>query len=348
MTEENTNSSTPSASTHNAATDVSSAPRSSVAGQLFAKYVDFMLHMFSQHALVTVLVALISYPLIARSDLTIAGKIMTGLFSLIFAPLGIILGEKFREFATPDAFLAKGMMDIFWKKLFFRYGPPVIGGLIGVFLAVGPAYLAWRHLGASFLMSKPVPGSSQVTKEVDPYLAKMMEDSDKEKARLREVAQQAAKPATPDASGSLDSNTSRFSEVTKVGTVTYSETGVRGILFNGKRLFNGADAEWQMPIKLFKLVNGREVILAASSGGRGTSCETLYFFLMLDSPNSVQWTPEFGTCAPGGSYAQSGNTITLTIPKLGGNSTVTFNGTTVMEDGKEVVFENEHANDPSM
>ncbi|QNA99725.1 hypothetical protein [Massilia sp. Se16.2.3] len=97
-------------------------------------------------------------------------------------------------------------------------------------------------------------------------------------------------------------------------------------------------------MRSFTLSQGREAILMASSGGRGNSCETLFFFLLIDG-SDVKTTPEFGTCAPQGRYTQRGDRIALELPKMGGMSTAELKDGDVFEDGKLLALD--ASNDPS-
>ena len=102
--------------------------------------------------------------------------------------------------------------------------------------------------------------------------------------------------------------------------------GSRALTLGGRVLFSGEDAGWQFPLRSFSLSGGREAILMASSGGRGNSCETLFFFLLADA-SGVKPTPMFGTCAARGSFVQRGDTIELELPDVSGASTI------VLRDG---------------
>ena len=113
---------------------------------------------------------------------------------------------------------------------------------------------------------------------------------------------------------------------------------------NGEPLSEGEDAQWQFAVRVFKLSREREAVLMASSGGRGNSCETLFYFILADR-QGVKPTPLFGTCSPTGRFVQDGDRITLELPKMGGNSTIVYDGSTLLEDGQPVVLDT--ANDPS-
>jgi hypothetical protein len=107
------------------------------------------------------------------------------------------------------------------------------------------------------------------------------------------------------------------------------------IFLDGRQLFNGLDARWQELVHKFQRADGTDIVLMRSSGGRGTSCETLYFFLLMDK-SGMRYTPEFGSCSPDASFEQHADTITLTIPRMGGTTTYQLAGDNVTEDGKVV------------
>ena len=116
------------------------------------------------------------------------------------------------------------------------------------------------------------------------------------------------------------------------------------ISINQQVLFSGDDAHWQHPVHVFKMPNQREFVLMGSTGGRGNSCETLYYFLVIDA-SGIKHTPEFGTCAPQGTATEQDGKITFQIARMGGYSTVVFDGNLVTEDG--VVVQLIDSNDPS-
>lgn len=120
--------------------------------------------------------------------------------------------------------------------------------------------------------------------------------------------------------------------------------GSRAVTLGGRVLFSGEDAGWQFPLRSFALSGGREAILMASSGGRGNSCETLFFFLLADA-SGIEPTPMFGTCSARGSFVQRGDTIELELPDVSGASTVVLRDGVVVEDGQMVSLTG--MNDPS-
>lgn len=148
--------------------------------------------------------------------------------------------------------------------------------------------------------------------------------------------------------GKIDSNSETIpvSLNTVAGVLVREQLsgGQTAVTLNGKALFSGDDAQWQFPLRSFKLSSGREAILMASSGGRGNSCETLFFFLIADH-SGMRFTPEFGTCSAQGEFVQVNDKIKITLPKMGGQSFVVFDGTTLTEDDK--VINLQVSNDPS-
>lgn len=120
--------------------------------------------------------------------------------------------------------------------------------------------------------------------------------------------------------------------------------GSRAVTLGGRVLFSGEDAGWQFPLRSFALSGGKEAILMASSGGRGNSCETLFFFLLADA-SGVRPTPMFGTCSARGSFVQRGDSITLELPDVSGSSTIVLRDGVVVEDGHTVSLTG--MNDPS-
>lgn len=141
----------------------------------------------------------------------------------------------------------------------------------------------------------------------------------------------------------------QFTATTMAGTVYLVEDQQQNhyLALNGTPLFHGEDAKHQYPIKLFTLSSNEQALLVASSGGRGTSCETLFFFVLIKRSGQVSWTPEFGSCFHGGTYAQSGDQIVLMIPKIGGVSRYTLRNGEIREDGRLVQIDQSHENDPS-
>lgn len=150
------------------------------------------------------------------------------------------------------------------------------------------------------------------------------------------------------ARGLIDSNADNLPDsLSTVAGLLERRTGAdggRAVALGGKVLFSGDDAPWQFPLRSFALADGKEAILMASSGGRGNSCETLFFFLLADT-SGVKPTPMFGTCAPKGKFVQRGDTIEIVLPELNGASTTFLKDGMVVEDGQVVTMTG--MNDPS-
>lgn len=69
-----------------------------------------------------------------------------GFFAKVFAVLvgaglgatGAVIGDALRKFTRPDAFFTSGGMgQILWLKLFWMFGPQVIGMVAGTLLGIG-------------------------------------------------------------------------------------------------------------------------------------------------------------------------------------------------------------------
>ena len=133
---------------------------------------------------------------------------------------------------------------------------------------------------------------------------------------------------------------------TSIGTFAASTPGMdqASITLNNKAIFQSEGAQWHEIVRGFKLAGGKEVILMRTSGGMGTSCEALFFFLTIEKAN-LNFTPYFGTCSTDATFKQSENLIEIVIPKMGGSSTITFDGSVVREDGVQLALND--TNDPS-
>ena len=165
---------------------------------------------------------------------------------------------------------------------------------------------------------------------------------------MQRTADQAA-DAAPLAGGTvIDSNADNLpTSLRTVAGLLERKTGTDGegaLLLDGQPLFTGEDARWQFPLRSFTLSSGKEAILVASSGGRGNSCETLFYFLLADAAG-VTPTPLFGTCAAQGSIAQRGDTVTIKLPDVNRASTIVFENGIVRADGQVVSLTG--MNDPS-
>ena len=111
--------------------------------------------------------------------------------------------------------------------------------------------------------------------------------------------------------------------------------GSRALTLGGRVLFSGEDAGWQFPLRSFTLSGGKEAILMASSGGRGNSCETLFFFLLADA-SGLRPTPMFGTCKSRASFVQRGDVIELQLPDVSGTSTIVLRDGVVTANGQVI------------
>lgn len=54
-----------------------------------------------------------------------------------FSSLGMMGGEYFRRFTMPDLIAARDATEMFSKKMFWRVGPQMIGGAIGLMACSG-------------------------------------------------------------------------------------------------------------------------------------------------------------------------------------------------------------------
>lgn len=58
-------------------------------------------------------------------------------FGSLFLSLGLMGGELFRRFVKPDILIANGAQDMFKQRLFWKVGPQLIGGVIGIIACSG-------------------------------------------------------------------------------------------------------------------------------------------------------------------------------------------------------------------
>lgn len=70
-------------------------------------------------------------------QLGVWGHIWFFVFGSLFSSLGMMAGELFRRFTQPDLLLADGAQEMFKKKLFWKAGPQLIGGVVGYIAAGG-------------------------------------------------------------------------------------------------------------------------------------------------------------------------------------------------------------------
>lgn len=113
------------------------------------------------------------------------------------------------------------------------------------------------------------------------------------------------------------------------------EGGDKALYLNQRQLFTGEDSKWHKIIKRFSLSTGEDVVLMASSGGRGSSCETLFFFLVM-SVNEITYSPEFGSCANTMTYFRLNDSIQMRVPVMGGETVFNFDNKTLTENGQMV------------
>lgn len=59
------------------------------------------------------------------------GHLWYFLFGSLFVSLGLMGGELFRWFVHPDVLMADNAGEMFKKRLFWKAGPQLIGGVIG-------------------------------------------------------------------------------------------------------------------------------------------------------------------------------------------------------------------------
>jgi len=165
---------------------------------------------------------------------------------------------------------------------------------------------------------------------------------------VQRAADQAAESAPLAGGIVVDSNADNLpTSLRTVAGLLERKTGADGksaLLLDGQALFTGEDARWQFPLRSFKLSGGKEAVLVASSGGRGNSCETLFYFLLADA-SGVTPTPLFGTCAAQGSIAQRGDIVTIKLPDVNRASTIVLENGVVRADGQVVSLTG--MNDPS-
>lgn len=225
---------------------------------------------------------------------------------------------------------------------FYDEGLAVIHEKIAYFKELKPGIFARTFLSGAQVEFDPASFRR------DPDFERFLIAASECENRTGAVAPIAATPADSGPSGQVDSNAQNRPTTleTVAGTLTLERAanGLSTVNLNGNPLFSGGDAQWQFPLHKFQLSSSRQAILMASSGGRGNSCETLFFFLVVER-TGIKSTPEFGTCAPQGSFSQRGDRITLTLPRMGGNTLYAFEGTTVTEDGKLVALED--SNNPA-
>lgn len=318
---------------------------------------------FAIFAALTILVMFSS-----RSHLGFFGNIATLVFGTAFTTIGVVVGDAIRRFVKPDVLFASSAIDIFRAKVFWLIGPQVIGWIIGFmafngFMEHTLGYDMRSGRPRVSQLSEPVPQPPVVT----PSEVANASDRSSAAASVPEVqsrtpagsadamqSQQAQAPKSLGATdaSSLQGNVSeggssfpkRIDTVGGTLELRASQGASSAIFLDGKQLFNGLDAQWQELVHKFQRPDGTDVVLLRSSGGRGTSCEALFFFLLIDK-SGLRYTPEFGSCSPEASYQLHADVVTMKIPRMGGISSFQLVGDKVTEDGKPVPMTD--AEDPS-
>ncbi len=202
----------------------------------------------------------------------------------------------------------------------------------------------WSQWGIGITIAAIVLGvlAAMLAPDVDEAGRAVTVQRDQDEAPAR------ANDAAVTARGLVDSNADNLpASLSTVAGLLDRRTnadGSRAVTLGGRVLFSGEDAGWQFPLRSFDLSGGKEAILMASSGGRGASCETLFFFLLADA-SGLKPTPMFGTCAARGSFVQRGDTIELELPDVNGASTFVLEDGVVVKDGQVVSLTG--MNDPS-
>lgn len=226
---------------------------------------------------------------------------------------------------------------------------PYLGWLVAIWLGIKGREMAWKNKrwdslehfnrvqrrwsqwGVGFVVAAFVLGVLAAFMAPDPGVERTPPPA------VEAQADSGREPVT--ARGLIDSNADQLPDsLSTVAGLLERRTGAdgrRAVALAGQALFSGEDAGWQFPVRSFTLSGGREAILMASSGGRGNSCETLFYFLLADT-SGVKPTPLFGTCASQGKFVQRGDTIELELPDLNGASTIVLKDGVVVEDGQVV------------
>lgn len=255
----------------------------------------------------------------------IPNKTWIGLLALvpiIGLPIPFILGFKGREWAWRNREWENVAHFQRVQKGWTRWGLAIYFISFAIILAALLAPMVMRHEDDS-------------TEKMDAETLAMLE-APVRIAQDTPILPVAPSNQIPDITGLIFANEETVTPISTIGGTLSKirlENQESRVTFNDKILFNGDDAQWQTPLKRFSLSPQQDVILVASSGGRGNSCESLLFFLVINPNSSLTWTQEFGTCVHGGKFVQHGNKIELIVPKIGGKTVYTFNGQTLTEDG---------------
>lgn len=194
-------------------------------------------------------------------------------------------------------------------------------------------------------------GKIWVNVDPNPVLGKLLGLAMMEPVQKKAVAVVPAAVSSTDGSKSgeifTDEDSDKFTAQTVSGLmqVVRNSEQVRRILLDGKVLLNGEMADYQYPVRKFDLSPTKQVVLMENSGGRGTSCETTMFLVLLEAGKAPTFSAEFGSCFRGGTYKYSGSNLELSVPKIGGNDRFVFDGITLSENGKMLVVGTD--NDPT-
>jgi hypothetical protein len=94
--------------------------------------------------LAVVLVLLTDFTILSEGGVSVAKLILFCILNLISLPLafiGSIIGNKIRLWLHPDFVIASGFWGLLKEKLFWRFGPQLIGAVIGSSLGAGLIFL---------------------------------------------------------------------------------------------------------------------------------------------------------------------------------------------------------------
>jgi hypothetical protein len=305
-------------------------------------------------AIFAALTALVMFS--SRSHLGFFGNIATLVFGTVFTTIGVAVGDAIRRFVKPDVLFASSAIDIFRAKVFWMIGPQVIGWIIGFM-----AFNGFMEHTLGYDMRNGRPRVSQLSETV-PQLPVVSAPEVTDASGRSSAAAQGPEVQPPTSASSADAMQNQQAQTLELSGVT--GPSLRGevsaddasfpkhidtiggtlemrrlpdkssaVLLDNKPLFSGSDAEWQELVQKFQRPDGTDIVLLRSSGGRGTSCEALFFFLLIDK-SGLRYTPEFGSCSPEASYQLHADVITMKIPRMGGISSYQLVGDKITEDGK--------------
>ena len=63
-------------------------------------------------------------------------KLFAVILGTAFGVTGVVIGDVARKFARPDAFFSSGMIDTIQTKLFWMFGPQLIGMFVGMLIGI--------------------------------------------------------------------------------------------------------------------------------------------------------------------------------------------------------------------